>query len=239
MLDSTGARKLARNIVLAARVWEQDEVNEKRSAQKRAIVNYVRNIPSWVWTLFYILVALSIYLIKTRHYENQIRLDYLDLSKLYLHQILSEESPHFNVSLWMCPHGRPGPRAYLAPVKNVYMQHNLNARCVANKGRCSAIKIAKRVAYEMSKLHSKTIIDDRMPYGPIASEIHPRQEQYCLRSVAEHCESDVEECPFYNDLVDYWKRLVNVPCGSEHLMGPMGPPGKMDVYQCDVFLQQQ
>lgn len=239
MIDSTGARKLARNIVLAAQVYEDDKVKEKRAAQKRAIVNYVRSIPIEIWILFSTLVALSIYQVHNYHYENQIRADYLGLSKLYLHQILSEESPHFNVSLWMCPHGWPGPTAYLAPMKNVHMKHNLNARCVAKKGRCSAIKIAKRVAYQMNKMHFKTIIDERMLPGPLASEQHPKQEQYCLRSIAEYCESDVEECPFYHDLVDYWKRLVNVPCESKHLMGPMGPPGRMNLYQCDVFLQQQ
>jgi hypothetical protein len=239
MLDSTGARTLARNILLAAQVREKDEIKKKIEERNSRILKWIYE-RSFLFWLLCIVLCICYYMVIIGFIDSRAtRRDYLDISKYYLHQILTEESPHFNVSLWKCPHGRPGPMAYIAPVRDVYMKHNVNARCTGTKGRCSAIKIAKRVAYDMRKNYAKTIIDDRMPPGPIASEIHPKQEQYCLRSMAEYCESDVHECPFYNDLVEYGKRLVDIPCSHKHLMGPMGPPGKMDIYQCDVYLQRE
>lgn len=249
-MDSTGARVLARNIVLAAQISvESEQVRLRRERREWwcAIAKQCFDfLGFWGVAFIVFIVAFGTYHIAVkiqvhRHHQAMMN-EVFPAAKDMLRLWLEEESPKHNVTLFGCPQGYRGfdsPFPENLTREIVDKTQNVKSRCPMIPPSCNYVTSVSVAMDALRKKHLK--LDRRMMLGPIHWD-HPYQATYCQRKIRTFCwnwETLLPACPIMDELEKYGESLVNAPCGSDHLMGASGPPSRLDAYQCDVFLQKK
>lgn len=200
-------------------------------------MHFIRTFSIWRLLFFLFVIVGSIMVLLEFVEDHRMQNKYEPIGREYLLRLIEMDSPRFNASLWLCPHGKRGPMSP-SQVSNVYAKHNLNARCVKPLEKCSAIKSAMEVFDKMREMH-RNRIDDRMPIGPFLDS-HPRQDDYCQMTMEMHCDEKLPACRIQGGLTHYAQKLIRETfCPRSYLMGAAGPPAKLDAHQCDVYFDNK